>query len=111
MARTSIVSAEIAKISLNSYVTMKINFASFANTFASICERIPGADIDAIKKALGADRRVSPYALQSGLPFVGPCFRRDNCTSTAFARAQGVDAARATDGSTPSEPADSICST
>ena len=36
--RMSIENAEIAKIALNSYVTMKI---SFANTLADLCERIP----------------------------------------------------------------------
>jgi UDPglucose 6-dehydrogenase len=46
-SRMSIVSAEIAKISLNCYITMKI---SFANTLANICEQIPGADVDAISK-------------------------------------------------------------
>jgi UDPglucose 6-dehydrogenase len=48
VARMSIISAEITKISLNSYITMKI---SFANTLASICQDIPGADIDAISRA------------------------------------------------------------
>lgn len=96
VARMSIVSAEITKLSLNSYVTMKI---SFANTLASICEDIPGADIDAITAALGVDRRVSPYALHGGLPYGGPCFPRDNRAFVAFARQRGVDAtlARATD--------------
>jgi len=58
VARMSIISSEIAKISLNSYITMKI---SFANTLANICEALPGANIDDITRALGADKRVSPY--------------------------------------------------
>jgi UDPglucose 6-dehydrogenase len=92
----SLVSAEIAKISLNSYVTMKI---SFANTLASICADTPGADVDAITRALGADRRVSPYGLRGGLPFGGPCFPRDNRAFSAFAAGRGVAAllAQATD--------------
>jgi UDPglucose 6-dehydrogenase len=89
VARMSIVSAEITKISLNAYVTMKI---SFANTLANICEAIPGADIDAITRALGADKRISPYFLKGGLNYGGPCFPRDNRAFTAFAKKYGVDA-------------------
>ncbi len=88
VARMSIVSSEITKISLNAYVTMKI---SFANTLANICERIPGADVDAITAALGADKRISPYYLKGGLPFGGPCFPRDNRAFAAFAREQGCE--------------------
>lgn len=96
VARMSIVSAEIMKISLNSYITMKI---SFANTLANICEQIPGADIDAISRALGADKRISPYYIKGGLAFGGPCFPRDNRAFAAFARSFGYEAslAEATD--------------
>jgi len=89
IARMSIVSAEITKIALNSYVTTKIGFA---NTLAAICESIPSADIDAITGALGADRRISPYTLTGGLPYGGPCFPRDNRAFTVFAERHGVDA-------------------
>lgn len=89
IARMSIISAEIAKISLNSYITTKI---SFANTLANICERIPGANVDHITKALGADKRVSPYYLKGGISFGGPCFPRDNRAFTAFAQKYGYDA-------------------
>lgn len=93
ITRMSIVSAEIAKISLNAYVTMKI---SFANTLATICEEVPGAELDRITEALGADRRISPYTLRGGLPFGGPCFPRDNRAFAAFAERLGVDAKLAT---------------
>jgi UDPglucose 6-dehydrogenase len=96
IARMSIVSAEITKISLNAYITMKI---SFANTLANICERIPGANIDDITRALGADKRISPYYLKGGLSYGGPCFPRDNRAFAAFAQRYGIDArlAQATD--------------
>lgn len=96
IARMSIISAEIAKISLNAYVTMKI---SYANTLANICEKIPGADVDAITKAIGADKRISPYYLKGGMPFAGTCFPRDSRAFAAFAREYGIDAklAKATD--------------
>lgn len=89
LARMSIISAEITKISLNSYLTMKI---SFANSLANICETIPGADIDAISRALGADKRVSPYYLRGGPAYGGPCFPRDNKAFVAFAREFGHEA-------------------
>lgn len=96
VARMSLVSAEIAKISLNAYVTMKI---SYANTLAAICEQIPDADIDAITGALGADKRISPYYLKGGLAFGGPCFPRDNRAFISFAGKYGCEAklAEATD--------------
>jgi UDPglucose 6-dehydrogenase len=92
----SLLSAEITKISLNSFVTMKI---SFANTLANICEKMPGVDVDAVCRALGADRRVSPYYLKAGLSFGGPCFPRDNRAFLAFAGEYGCLAplAEATD--------------
>lgn len=89
IARMSITSAEMTKISLNSYITMKI---SFANTLANICERIPRTDIDDITKALGADRRISPYCLKGGLAYGGPCFPRDNRAFAAFSQKYGYDA-------------------
>jgi UDPglucose 6-dehydrogenase len=96
IARMSVVSAEITKISLNSYVTMKI---SFANTLGNICESIAGADVDDITRALGADRRISPFYLKSGPSFGGPCFPRDNRAFSAFATRHGVrsDLASSTD--------------
>ena len=89
IARMSIISAEITKISLNSYITMKI---SFANTLANLCEAIPGSDIDDITKALGADRRISPYYFKGGLSFGGPCFPRDNRAFEAFSKKYGLEA-------------------
>ena len=96
LARMSIINAEITKISLNSFITLKI---SFANTLSNICENTRGADIDVITKALGADRRIAPYYLKGGLSFGGPCFPRDNKAFTVFAAKYGVDTkiAKATD--------------
>ncbi len=89
IARMAIVSAEIAKLSLNAFVTTKI---SFANTLANICENVPGADIDAITQAIGGDKRVSPYAFKGGSAFGGPCFPRDNRAFQAFAHEYNSEA-------------------
>jgi len=95
-ARMSVVSAEVTKISLNSFVTMKI---SFANILTDICESLPGADIDDVTRAIGSDKRVSPYYLKGGLSYGGPCFPRDNRAFASFAKDCGIDAklAKATD--------------
>ncbi len=79
--RMSWVNAELAKISINAFVTMKI---SFANTIARICEHLPGGDADVVATAIGADRRIGRLYLKGALPYGGPCFPRDN---RAFSRA------------------------
>ena len=96
IARMNIISAEITKISLNSFVTMKI---SFANTLGNICDKIPKANVNDITKALGADKRVSPFYIKAGPPYGGPCFPRDNRAFRAFSARHGIDAklAKATD--------------
>lgn len=66
--------AEIAKIALNAYVTMKI---TFANCLADICERIPCGDIDSVTAAIGLDRRIGSRYLNGALGYGGPCFPRD----------------------------------
>ena len=88
VSRMSLVSAEIAKISLNAFVTMKI---SFANNLANICDKVQGANVDDITNALGADRRVSPHYLRGGMAFGGPCFPRDNRAFSKFASDYGVN--------------------
>ena len=54
-ARMNFVNAELAKLSVNAYVTTKI---SFANMLARICERLPGSDVDVVTRALGLDTRI-----------------------------------------------------
>jgi UDPglucose 6-dehydrogenase len=89
VARMSVISAEITKLALNAYVTMKI---SFANSLADICSTIPGADIDDITGALGADSRISPRYLAAGLSFGGTCFPRDTVAFRKLAAASAVPA-------------------
>lgn len=75
-------SAEIAKISLNAYVTMKI---SFANVLGEIAEKY-GADVDKITRALGCDRRIGHLYFKAGSAYGGLCFPRDN---RAFSKIAG----------------------
>ncbi len=82
----SLINAEITKLSLNCFVTLKI---SFANELAAICEQVPGAEADVITRALGADTRIGGKGLKGGMGFGGPCFPRDNLAFQAFARDAG----------------------
>ena len=75
IVRTNIYNAELAKISLNTFITMKI---SFANIIAELCEQIPGGDVDKVSEILGFDSRIGRKYLTGGLAYSGPCFPRDN---------------------------------
>jgi len=88
-AEMDLTSAEITKLSLNCYVTMKI---SYANELSSIVENIPGTDIDKITRAIGSDSRIGNKYLKAGLGFGGPCFPRDNLAFQKFAEGFGVEA-------------------
>jgi UDPglucose 6-dehydrogenase len=93
--RMSLVEAELAKISLNCAVTMKI---SFANQVANVARKL-GANPLKVLGAVGLDHRVGHAALKPGLPFGGPCFPRDNRMFQHIASKLGVRAplAEATD--------------
>lgn len=79
--------AELSKISLNAYCTLKI---TFANTIAEICESMPGGDSDVVLQAVGSDSRVGQKYFKGGLGFAGPCFPRDNRALSHTAKGYGV---------------------
>jgi len=89
IARMSIISAELTKISVNSYVTMKI---SFTNQLRMIADQFPKADIHHILDAIGSDSRVGRKYLRAGLSYGGPCFPRDNRLLAYTARQLGLEA-------------------
>jgi UDPglucose 6-dehydrogenase len=89
IARMSIISAELTKISLNSYITMKI---SFTNQLRMIAEQFPKADIHAMLDALGTDTRIGKKYLRAGVSYGGPCFPRDNRLLAYAARKVGLQA-------------------
>ncbi len=87
--RMSIISAELTKISLNSYITMKI---SFTNQLRLIAQQFPRADINVILQAIGSDSRIGHKYLRPGLSYGGPCFPRDNRLVAYAARQVGLEA-------------------
>jgi UDPglucose 6-dehydrogenase len=82
-ARMSTLNAEITKLTVNCYITTKI---TFANSVATLCERLKGADAYAVTGALGLDTRIGSRYIKPGLGYGGPCFPRDNVAFAAFAR-------------------------
>jgi len=87
--RTTPYNVEMAKVSLNVFLTMKM---SFANTIAEICERIPGGDVDVISQILGYDTRIGRKFLTGALGYGGPCFPRDTKAFFTFAQQTGCQA-------------------
>ena len=86
--RMSLVNAELTKIAVNTYVTMKI---SYANALADMCERLPGADVEAVTDALGLDTRIGRKYLRGAIAYGGPCFPRDNKAFAVLARDLGAE--------------------
>jgi UDPglucose 6-dehydrogenase len=89
VALMSIVEAEMTKVAVNGFITMKI---SYANMIAEICERLPGADAAVVTAAVGLDSRIGQKYLRPGAPYGGPCFPRDNAALGALAGSLGVEA-------------------
>jgi UDPglucose 6-dehydrogenase len=96
VARMTFVNAELAKLSVNTFVTTKI---AYANMLARLCERLPGADVDVVTNAIGLDTRIGRKYLRGAISYGGPCFPRDNLALAALARELGAPAfvAEATD--------------
>jgi len=89
VVRMNFVNAEIAKLSVNTFVTTKI---TFANMLARICERLPEADVDVVTRALALDSRIGGKYLKGAVSYGGPCFPRDNLALAALATEIGAPA-------------------
>tara|TARA_B110000459_G_C16577629_1_gene479617 strand:+ start:442 stop:1725 length:1284 start_codon:yes stop_codon:yes gene_type:complete len=72
---------EIAKISINAYVTMKI---SFSNMISQISDTEKNIDVSKILNTIGSDTRIGKKYLSLGALFAGPCFPRDNLSLIQF---------------------------
>jgi UDPglucose 6-dehydrogenase len=71
--RMSPKSAEIVKYAANALLATKI---SFMNEIAELCTAA-GGDVESVRLALGADRRIGFQFLYPGLGFGGSCFPKD----------------------------------
>jgi UDPglucose 6-dehydrogenase len=70
---TDVRSSEIIKYASNAFLATKI---SFINAIANLCEKA-GADVSAVVRGMGTDKRIGKEFLQAGLGYGGSCFPKD----------------------------------
>jgi len=80
-------SAELSKYAANALLATRI---SFMNEVANVCELV-GANVDLVRKAIGADRRIGSSFLFPGIGFGGSCFPKDIKALVKFAGDKGYD--------------------
>lgn len=78
----TIESAELAKVTYNTYISLKI---AFANTVMEVCDRFERADCDDVMNALkhATTRLVSPTYMDGGMGDGGGCFPAGEIVMTA----------------------------
>ena len=85
---TNTQTAEMIKYANNSFLATKL---SFINQISSLCQSIPGTNIDEVAEGIGVDPRIGRLFLNAGPGYGGSCLPKDLETIIQFSSKMGTN--------------------